>query len=137
MFAVFLYALVKLFKNFFMSQSYDHIVLLLFMLMILTASPSHAVYKYRPYYSAPVLTYQVTVGVLGMSLLISYLLLMVRKYRQCQHLWPLIVVGTWTIILSGTLTRPPYLHAMAKQVGVAYGLGYPDPLKKLVEILGP
>lgn len=132
---IFLYAFVKLVKHAWRTENHMYVVLVLYMLMILMASPSHALYKYRPYYSAPLLTYQVTVGVLGTALLIAYLLLIAHRTLHRRPLAALIVAGTWALIILGVLTRPPYLHEMAKQVGVAYGQGYPDPLQRLIELL--
>lgn len=106
----------------------------LFLLMILVAGPTHTLVKFRPMKAEPVMTYHVTVGVLGAALLISWLL------TSAWSAWrrPLaisLVVAVWATIFYGALARPPYLSHMAAQVGLGEYL-YPNPMKALTERLG-
>lgn len=105
-----------------------------FLLMMLVAGPTHSLIKFRPMNAAPVMTYHVTVGVLGASLLISWLVTSAwRTWRPRNALVLLIVV--WSAIFYSALARPPYLSHMAAQVGLGEFL-YPNPMKVLVQSMG-
>lgn len=106
----------------------------LFLLMILVAGPTHSLIKFRPMKAEPVMTYHVTVGVLGAALLISWLLTTAwRAWRRPLALG--LVVAVWGTIFYGALARPPYLSHMAAQVGLGEYL-YPNPMKALIERMG-
>lgn len=106
----------------------------LFLLMILVAGPTHTLVKFRPMKAEPVMTYHVTVGVLGAALLISWLLTSAwSKWRRPLALS--LVVAVWATIFYGALARPPYLSHMAAQVGLGEYL-YPNPMKALMERIG-
>ena len=105
-----------------------------FLLMILVAGPTHSLIKFRPMNAAPVMTYHITVGVLGASLLISWLLTTAWfSWRRVSALGLVVVV--WATIFYGALARPAYLSHMSAQAGLGEYL-YPNPMKMLMERLG-
>jgi hypothetical protein len=104
--------------------------------MIMTITPPlQVLIKFRPYASLPFLAYKPLVGVVGLSLLIAYLLMMLRRDMRNKTLSGIIVTIIYCVILSGSLTRPAYLGQMAQLAGVNYSGGYPDPLRALWKIL--
>jgi hypothetical protein len=103
----------------------------IFLIMILVAAPTHTLIKYRPMNSEPVMTYHVTVGILGMSLLLAWLLTAVWRRVRPRPLAAVIVAAGWIFLLSGALTRPPYLAHMAAQAGLGESI-YPNPLQALL-----
>jgi hypothetical protein len=105
-----------------------------FLLMILVAGPTHSLIKFRPMNAAPVMTYHVTVGVLGAALLISWLLTTAwQTWKPSNAL--VLVVAVWAAVGYGALARPPYLSHMAAQAGLGEFL-YPNPMKVLIESMG-
>lgn len=105
-----------------------------FLMMILLAGPTHTFVKFRPMKAMPVMTYHVTVGILGMSLALAWLATTAWQTRR-RLLGGLIVVFIWGLIVYGALARPPYLAFMSAQVGLGEFL-YPNPMRALVERLG-
>ena len=110
------------------------LALLIFLLMILVPGATHTLIKFRPMNAMPVMTYHVTVGVIGAAGLISWLL------ASAWRAWPsrpaaALVVAVWATLFYGAVARPPYLAYMAAQSGLGNGL-YPNPMKTLVERLG-
>lgn len=105
-----------------------------FLLMILVAGPTHSLIKFRPMNSAPVMTYHVTVGVLGAALLIAWLLTSAWRAWRPAYAFALVAV-VWAAIFYGALARPPYLSHMAAQAGLGEFL-YPNPMRVLIESMG-
>lgn len=105
-----------------------------FLIMLLVAAPTHTVIKYRPMNSEPAMTYHVTVGVLGMSLLLAWLLTTAWREMSNRTLASAAVGLGWALILSSAFTRPPYLAHMAAQSGLGTSL-YPNPLQALLSRL--
>ncbi len=108
--------------------------LLMFLLMLVVPGATHMLIKFRPMNAMPVMTYHVTVGVIGASGLIAWLL------ATAWRVWPgrtvaVLIVAVWATIFYGALARPPYLAYMAAQSGMGTVL-YPNPMKSLVERLG-
>jgi hypothetical protein len=104
-------------------------------MMILVAGPTHSMIKFRPMKSTPAMTYHVTVGILGASLLLSWLATTAWRHWRGGPQAVLLVVAMWAMIGYGALARPPYLSHLAAQAGLGEFL-YPNPMKTLVESLG-
>lgn len=106
-----------------------------FLLMILAAGPTHTLVKFRPMKSMPVMTYHVTIGVIGVSLLLAWLL--VSAWRRWNGGWRavLLTAAVWLVILYGALARPAYLAHMSAQAGLGEFL-YPNPMGALMKQLG-
>lgn len=111
-----------------------NLALIVFLLMLLLPGSTHTMIKFRPMNSMPVMTYHVTVGIIGASLLISWLLVSAQR-RWSPRVATVLVVAVWATILYGALARPVYLAHMAAQAGLG-NLLYPNPMKALVEKLG-
>lgn len=110
------------------------LALIVFLLMLLVPGATHTMIKFRPMNAMPAMTYHVTVGVLGASLLIAWLL--TSAQRSWSPRWSAaLVVAVWATLFYGALARPPYLAHMAAQSGLG-NLLYPNPMKTLVEKLG-
>lgn len=109
--------------------------LILFLLMMLAPGSTHTLIKYRPMNSMPVMTYHVTVGVIGASGLLAWLLTTVWREWRRRSLAVALVVAVWAVIVYGALARPTYLSHMAAQAGLGENL-YPNPMRALVERLG-
>jgi hypothetical protein len=135
-FAAFVYLLARFTKKVFSTTSFDYLALTIFTLMTLVSSPTHIFIKARPYLSTPLLTYRVVLGVLGVALLVSYLTMLVWKNLKNRRMAVMIVILIWGVILSGALTRPPYLEFYTQQVGIAYFAAGPNPLNTLSMLFG-
>jgi hypothetical protein len=106
------------------------------MVMSFVPSATHVFIKARPYMSMPALTYKAIIGILGLSLLVSFVLMLARRG------WPrlrstLLVACVWGVIVLGGLTRPVYLSQMSIAVGVGGAGPGPDPLAVLRDIVRP
>jgi hypothetical protein len=111
------------------------LVLMVGLLMMLVPGATHMLIKFRPMNTMPVMTYHVTVGVLGAGMVISWLVTTAwRNWRNRQAALG-VVLAVWAMVFYGALARPPYLAHMAAQSGLG-NLLYPNPMKKLVESLG-
>ena len=132
---LFAYWLVRAIRRSRASWSPDHLGLALCLLMVVVGSPTHTLIKFRPMNSAPVLGYHVMVGVLGMSLLVSHALMLVRRRGGRGLGSAAVVAAAWLLILYGALTRPAWLGYFATLVGVASAEAYPDPWRVLVHLL--
>ena len=128
------YWLFRAIRRSLVSWSADHVALSLCLLMMVTGGPTHALVKFRPMNSAPILGYHAMIGVLGVSLLISYGAMVVRR-RQSGARFVLIVGGLWAIILYAALTRPAWLGYYAVYLNVAALGAYPDPWRALGQLL--
>lgn len=111
------------------------IALGVFLALTLVAGPTHTAVKFRPMKSMPVMTYHITVGVIGMSLVLSWLA--TTAWREWRRRWlaGAAVAAIWMLVFYGALARPPYLAHMSAQVGLGEHL-YPNPMRTLIERLG-
>jgi hypothetical protein len=128
------YFLVLAIRRGVLDRSADAIALAVFMLMMLVGGPTHAMIKFRPMKSAPILGYQVLVGVIGGALLIAYLLMMARRDFRSRSTSTVVILASWMILAYGSLTRPAMYSHLAAQVGLGEGL-YPDPWRTVAERL--
>jgi hypothetical protein len=133
--AIFAYAFFRVVRKGVVDPSADAIALSIFMLMMIVGGPTHALIKFRPMKAAPILGYQVLVGVIGGALLIAYLLMMARRDVRRPSVSAVIVVASWMFLGYGSLTRPAMFSHLAAQVGLGEGL-YPDPWRAAAERFG-
>ena len=134
-FAIVVYALYATASRAWQRPSAWTMALGVFLMMILVGAPTHTLIKFRPMNSEPVMTYHVTVGVLGMSLVIAWLLTSAWQQWHNRRLAALVIGAVWATIFYGALARPPYLSHMAAQSGLGNGL-YPNPMRTLIEKTG-
>jgi hypothetical protein len=111
----------------------DRVALVLILIMVLVggAGPTHSFIKFRPMNAMPVQTYHVLTGVLGMSLLVS--LLLMWGWRRAPRPWQRIglVAAAWSVIFYGSLARPGMISHQAAQSGLGVQV-YPNPLATLL-----
>ena len=134
-FAIVVYALYATAVRAWQRPSAWTMALGVFLMMILVGAPTHTLIKFRPMNSEPVMTYHVTVGVLGMSLVIAWLLTSAWQQWHNRRLAALVIGAVWATIFYGALARPPYLSHMAAQSGLGNSL-YPNPMRALIGKLG-
>ena len=127
-FAVFVYFLARNARTALHKGSTRHLHLTLCMLLIAAGFAIHALIKYRPYLSVPLLTYKCMTSNVGVAYLIGYCLMYGRQSIRRRWLSGALVVVVWATIAYGGLTRPAYLSDLAGQVGLT---PVPDPLRKL------
>lgn len=105
------------------------------LLMVVASGATHTLIKFRPMKAMPVMTYHVTVGVIGASLLIAWLATSAWQRWRRRAAAGALVAAIWVTIFYGALARPAYLAHMSAQVGLGEYL-YPNPMRALVEKLG-
>ena len=130
---VFVYAIAKVIRICFQKDSprrADAIAIAVFLIMIATAGPTHMIVKFRPMHSLAFLNYQVVVGVIGVSMLISYLLMMLEKRTTKKWLLLLVVTATWVFLFYITLTKPATIDFATQYLLQSEGR-IPDPLVTL------
>ena len=128
-------ALTKTVRRTWLQPSAWTLPLLAGLLMLLVPGATHMMIKFRPMNTMPVMTYHVTVGVLGASVVISWLVTTAWRDWRSRPAALGLVLAVWAVIFYGALARPPYLAYMAAQSGLG-NLLYPNPMKTLVEKLG-
>ena len=111
------------------------LALIVFLLMILVPGSTHTMIKFRPMNAMPAMTYHVTVGVLGVSLLLSWLLASAWTRFRGRPIAVALIVLVWGVLFYGALARPTYLAYMAAQSGLGESL-YPNPMRAVVTRLG-
>lgn len=109
--------------------------LLFFLLMIAVPGATHMLVKFRPMNAMPAMTYHVTVGVLGASLVLAWLVTTAWRTWANRPAALAVVILVWAVVFYGALARPPYLAYMAAQSGLGNQL-YPNPMRVLIEKLG-
>jgi hypothetical protein len=134
-FVVFCYAVVRVLRRTFAGWSPDYLAAAIFLFMIATGGPTHDFVKARPMNSMPVLGYHVLVGVLGLSLLLSWLAMLAVTRLRHRWLGAATVAALWAVIFYSALTRPAMLSHQAAQVGLGEAL-YPDPKATLAAMFG-
>jgi hypothetical protein len=113
----------------------ERVTLAAFIIMTGIGGPTHDFIKYRPMNSMPVLGYHVLVGVLGMSLLISFGLDRAVARVHSRAAAAALVAAVWGVLFYGALARPTFLSHEAAQVGLGEGI-YPDPMRTLRQKFG-
>jgi hypothetical protein len=126
----FVYWLVKTIRSSWVAPSADRIALVVFMIMALTGGPTHQLVKARPMNSMPVQTYHVMIGVLGISLLISYLLMLAWQRRPRALRTVALVAVVWGVMFYSALARPAMISHESAQVGLGVQV-FPNPLYAL------
>jgi len=111
------------------------LALLVCLLMILVPGSTHSMVKFRPMNAMPGMTYHVTTGVIGASLLIAWLVTHVWRTSSRGALAAAVVALAWATIFYGALARPALLAHMSAQTGMGQ-FTYPNPMRALVEKLG-
>jgi len=111
------------------------LALIVILLMLLVPGSTHSVIKFRPMNAMPVMTYHVTLGIIGASLLIAWLTTTAWRGLRVRPLAVAVVIGVWLTVLYGALARPAYLAYMAAQSGLGEFV-YPNPMKALLDRLG-
>jgi hypothetical protein len=111
------------------------LALVIMLLMLLVPGSTHTLIKFRPMNAMPVMTYHVTLGIIGAALVIAWLTTAAFRGIRARPLAVAVVAAVWLTILYGSLARPAYLSYMAAQSGLGNQL-YPNPMRKLVEMMG-
>jgi hypothetical protein len=128
-------ALVQVSRRMWSRPSAWSLVLLFGLLMVLVPGATHMMIKFRPMNAMPAMTYHVTVGMLGVALVLSWLVTTAWRSWANRSAASVVVALVWLTLFYGALARPPYLAYMAAQSGLG-NLLYPNPMKVLVEKLG-
>lgn len=110
----------------------DDVVLATLFLATIAGCGTHLIIKYRPYMSAPALTYKAVVSVFFFTLLIGYAAMIARNWFKHAASYRASVAGLWAVIAVGALTRPAMLDVMLRHVGL---MGYGDPAGALMRLL--
>lgn len=117
-FVAFCFFMIKNIINSLNKPTTNNIFLSIIMILIATGFSTHALIKFRPYLSVPLLSYKCIVSILGVSLLISYLLMILREKIRKKHVYLLIVSISWALIIYSGLTKPKFLSHLSSQVGL-------------------
>lgn len=133
--AVLAYAVYRLALSLRARPSAWTLSLLFFLLMIAVPGATHMLVKFRPMNAMPAMTYHVTIGVLGVSLTLAWLVTTAWRTWTNRPAALAVVVVAWAAIFYGALARPPYLAYMAAQSGLGNQL-YPNPMRVLTERFG-
>lgn len=128
------YFLIRAIARAWRQPTADRIALIACLLMMVMAGSTHALVKIRPMKTMPVLGYHVFVGVVGVSLLLSYWLMMAWRDWRSTSARVVVTAGVWVVIFYSALARPIMLNHMAIEVGLP-GL-YPNPMNELRLMLG-
>jgi hypothetical protein len=129
------YALCRAIRALWHQVTTDTIALTVFLVMTAVGGPTHMFVKIRPMKTVPLLAYHAPVGILGVSLLISYLLMRARRDINNQTASAAVLAGAWCVMGYATLARPAMLDHLAAQVGLLEGQ-YPDPMGAVQQKLG-
>lgn len=111
------------------------LALLVILLMILVPGSTHTTVKFRPMNAMPSMVYHVTVGVMGASLLLAWLVTNVWQSAAPRAVAVGVVLLVWSTLFYGALARPAYLAHMIAQGGLGEFL-YPNPMRTLIEKFG-
>ena len=112
----------------------DRVAVLVFLIMTIMAGSTHALVKIRPMKTVPVMDYHVLVGVMGVSLLIAYGVMVAWRDWRSTSLRVAVTAAVWGVIFYGALARPIMLNHMTAEVGVP-GI-YPNPMNALRTMIG-
>jgi len=111
----------------------EHLVFAVFFLAVLVGCATHLGIKYRPYMSAPALTYKPAVSIFFFTLMLGYFTATARSWFRRVLSYRAAVAGIWAMILIAALMRPASLNAMLQHDGL---VGYGDPIGILRNALG-
>ena len=133
--AVFAFACWKAIKRAWVAPTRDRVAMVVFLLMIAIGAPTHTFIKARPFNSMAVQTYHVWIPILGVSLLISLLLMQAWRQSRSRPRAVAVVAAAWAVIFYGALARPGMISHQAAQSGLGVR-AYPNPLATLKTKLG-
>jgi hypothetical protein len=125
-FCAFLYLLVKASTRALRGGSPRWACVAILLLPVATGSATHDMIKFRPYLSVPSLSYKCLISIFGVTLLISYLLMIAQAHFRRSWLRRSLIALMWSTILVAAALRPAYLSHLNTLVGLG---GYPDPLQ--------
>ena len=128
LFAIFCYFLLKYLIQSFKKPTPHSLILSSLLLMIATGSFTHLFIKYRFYLSLPLFSYKCIVSIIGVSLLISYLLMYLRDRIPNRQKYFSVLGASWLVIVLAGFTRPALLSDMLNLLKMGT---YPDPLMEL------
>ncbi len=129
-FVIFLYFFVRYLKSSLSKPcSRDDIFIFAALLLILTGSFSHMFIKFRPYMSVPLLSYKCIISILGVSYLISLLLLKLHQSGG-KRMYIAIACLSWFLIVFGGFTRNATLSHLGSLVMPGSNYAHiPEPLR--------
>jgi hypothetical protein len=132
--AIYLIVMAGLIRRCWIEPTADRLALILCLLLMGVAGPTHDMIKFRPMNAMPVQTYHVMTGVLGAALVIS-LLLMRAWGRWPRRLAAPTVAFGWAVLFYGALARPGMISHQAAQSGLGVQV-YPNPMAVLMAKFG-
>jgi hypothetical protein len=102
------------------------------MLMIGTGFATHLFIKMRPYNSVPALSYKVAISVAALTVLVSYLLLIVTERIESIVVRRCVIASVVACVFVAALTRPRMQAELLNQVGL---VGLRDPMGQIVRLV--
>jgi len=132
--AIYVIVMAGLIRRCWIEPTADRLTLILCLLLMGVAGPTHDMIKFRPMNAMPVQTYHVMTGVLGAALVIS-LLLMRAWTRWPRSLAAPTVAFGWAVLFYGALARPGMISHQAAQSGLGVQV-YPNPMAVLMAKVG-
>lgn len=127
-FAAFMYFLVRNAWSAYREANIKSTYLTMAMLLIAAGFAIHALVKYRPYLSVPLLTYKCTTSNVGVAFLLGLALMYARDWLPSRKWQFAIVVVIWGVVIYGAFARPAYLTHLSREVGMS---DLPDPMRNL------
>jgi hypothetical protein len=115
---------VRLLRKVWISPTNQSVLFLVFILLICTGFSTHAVIKFRPYLSVPLLAYKCIISVTGVALLLSYGLAVMSGWFSARRTKLIAVCAVWLVLILCGFERYNYHSQMSQQVGLG---GFPDP----------
>jgi hypothetical protein len=112
--------------------SVDTLCLLAMCLLVWTGFGTHALIKFRPYLSVPVLAYKATLSILGVALIISFAVMHYARSPRAPARGTALTTIVCSVILLGAFTRPYWQWVLLQKLNCA---GPPDPMVHVNELL--
>jgi magnesium-transporting ATPase (P-type) len=131
-FSIFYFLFFRFLKRSFEKNKINYIYIVIIMLLITTGCFTHIFIKFRPYLSIPILSYKCIVSVLGVSILISFLLMIAQNYFKSKLRYVAVMTFVWLIIIYGGFSRPSHISFLASQLNFQR---LPNPLMPIKELL--
>lgn len=132
---IYLLILWKAVRRSLIAPTAGRVTLAVFLIMAGIGGPTHDFIKFRAMNSMPLLGYHVLVGVLGISLVISFALMTASQQIRNRVGVAALILAAWGTLFYSALSRPAFLNHQAAQVGLGAPL-YPDPMATLKSHLG-
>lgn len=128
LFAILCYFLLKYLIQSFKNPTPHSLILSSLLLMIATGAFTHDLIRYRYYLSLPIFSYKCIVSIVGVSLLISYLLMYLQDRIRNKKKFFLVLGASWLVIVIAGFTKPALLSNILSLLEVK---AYPNPLMEL------